>query len=540
MPEKHAAKPYLFLGLLNLWQRHSFEKNRQALKEEDLILRQRAELREQQELEATHGYWVPGQKQVRLGAPGERKGTATVSTLMARRMPGTVQQRLQLRKEELDLNKRAALRTEQEWKLKLATLNRANQPMRAGDLLKFKSAIAKKDEIYGTNFTKHFKPVINYATDLISQKEGARPGEPTGVNRYDFYRGIQQILSIPTYKKKLIENIEKEITGYQDRNPGASPEKYAELTNLLNDVNDGTLLDRVMPNAANANDIFQEEEEIERMKVEGQGRAMKSWVTPNGEILNLPNNQAPPEGSVPYSTGMELEVGAEGGVSLRTGVRGGKEGVTLSTQTKLQQGILDTSAGIQRLEQVAQSYRPEFLRLATKWKSFTTKWKEKLQGTGIERWANLGVPQQDRKLLADYSAFKRDAIDNINRYIKEITGAQMSEREADRLRKAAPDPGEGFFDGDAPTEFISKWKSSMKALKLSQARFMYLTQNGMTPQSIKAMAGNDTLPSLDKIKTIIERRDMEIEREIKQTNPNISKDVLDKAVSQRLKEEFGL
>jgi hypothetical protein len=466
------------LKWLDFVTRLSGMKRREELSERELQQRNRMQAR--LEREGAIEYGTEGQPGLRQREVGLRRRRVEVGEAGQR----LAEQKAEEERKRNELNQRIR----DEWWAKV------NEPFSEKELM-----------IKSLSWTVNKKNYMQEMYNFIAQ--GIEQGKyKSKIDAYSDLKGLEG-----AFKANARAEIEKDLQNAMDpKNP--KPALAQRLTNMLDRLGQFNI-DRnygITPQSSPI--LFGKRMPQERDPTSAEPRAIKSWVTPNGEILNLPNNQAPPEGSVPYSTGMELEVGAEGGVSLRTGVRGGKQGVTLSTQTKLQQGILDTSAGIQRLEQVAQSYRPEFLRLATKWKSFTTKWKEKLQGTGIERWANLGVPQQDRKLLADYSAFKRDAIDNINRYIK----------------------------GDAPTEFISKWKSSMKALKLSQARFMYLTQNGMTPQSIKAMAGNDTLPSLDKIKTIIERRDMEIEREIKQTNPNISKDVLDKAVSQRLKEEFGL
>jgi hypothetical protein len=79
-------------------------------------------------------------------------------------------------------------------------------------------------------------------------------------------------------------------------------------------------------------------------KKETPDRALKVWVTPDGKVTPLPNNVVPPEGSVPYSTGMEIESDGAGGFSLKTGVpRGGKGGVTKKTQGAIEEKQLATS-----------------------------------------------------------------------------------------------------------------------------------------------------------------------------------------------------
>ena len=171
-------------------------------------------------------------------------------------------------------------------------------------------------------------------------------------------------------------------------------------------------------------------------------KPLKTWVTPDGEILNLPNTKAPPKGSVPYSTGFDIEVGKEG-TTIRTGI--GRKG----KQTKKTTGAIEAKAlaaveGISRLNEIAATYKPEYLQLDTKLKTLKTKWQEIGEGTHIGAILGTASPE-DQQLLSDFSDFKRNSIGNINLYIKEITGAQMSEKEADRIRLGMPDPGEGFF-----------------------------------------------------------------------------------------------
>lgn len=269
---------------------------------------------------------------------------------------------------------------------------------------------------------------------------------------------------------------------------------------------------------------------------------IETWVhKETGDTLNLPYSQAPPGPNlyVKYKTptGMDISVGKEG-TRIRTGVgRGAKQ--TLKTTGAIEAKALAAVEGISRLNEIASSYRPEYLQLGTKLKSLKTKWQEIGEGTPIETILGSAEPE-DQQLLSDFSDFKRNSISNINLYIKEITGAQMSEKEADRLRLGMPDPGKGLLDGDSPTQFTSKWKSTMKSLKLSAARQSYLLKNGATPESIEALAKSDLLPDLASMTDIIKNRAKEIQNEIKSANPGMSQGEIDINVSARLKEEFGL
>ena len=74
-------------------------------------------------------------------------------------------------------------------------------------------------------------------------------------------------------------------------------------------------------------------------------------------------------------------------------------------------------------------------------------------------------PQED--FMAATSAFK-------NQIIKEITGAQMSEAEADRIMKQVPDIT------DHPTRWEAKWRQSVQNIQYLQNRRQEI-QSGVTP-----------------------------------------------------------
>lgn len=190
------------------------------------------------------------------------------------------------------------------------------------------------------------------------------------------------------------------------------------------------------------------------------------------------------------------------------------------TRKDLEANLLAAREGIARLDAIGESFRPEYLTYPEQMGNLWTKFKEKAGGY-------LGdVSEDERRQLADYSAFRRDAYDNINRYIKEITGAQMSEAEANRLRKGVPDP-----ERDSPTEFASKWASVQKSLRLAAARYVYALKNGLDPT-------RDV--SLGEMPSIINRRGAEIEAAVRRENPGGSDSEIDAMVDFRLAQEFGL
>jgi hypothetical protein len=116
-------------------------------------------------------------------------------------------------------------------------------------------------------------------------------------------------------------------------------------------------------------------------------------------------------------------------------------------------------------------------------------------------------------------------------YIKRITGAQMSEAEAERIKLAMPDIGQGFFDGDGPTKFQSKMKNAMEKIKLAEARYqMYLSQ-GLQPAQIKQMVktGRGVI-GLEETRSAIQQRGAELS----------SQGMDNDEIKAALRQEFGL
>lgn len=460
----------------------------------------------------TPGFESIAEKRTSMGIP---KAGLNISESGGMAVPGLEHERLNIAKDYLGLSQKRADIEEKRFLREGIEKGVSMMPFTGTTVIRQQKSIENyESKGVAKGLEKAFEVIKGYGED---------ENIPTRLAAY-------QKISSPTVKNMLykvgLEGLEKEYGKALELDPEGTGNEAIAIKRRIDMIKENKgqgLIDNMFPGVV---------AEIETEQSKTTGKSIKSWITPENKVINIPNNVAPPEGSVPYKTGIQFESTPEGGVSFTTTALPGQKGtLTPSIKTKAQQGILDTSAGIQRLDEIAGSLKPEFLELGTKWDNFKTRWKEKL---------SIPTSGAEREQLEDFASFRRDAIDNINRYIKEITGAQMSEREADRLRKATPDPGEGLLDGDSPTEFISKWKSAMKSLKLSQARYTYLLKNGMSDSAIKGMAKNDTLPGINKIEEIIKKRNKELESQIKKSNPNMSKADINQQIMQILRQEFGL
>ncbi len=237
--------------------------------------------------------------------------------------------------------------------------------------------------------------------------------------------------------------------------------------------------------------------------------------SPTGTRL-LPRREAAGKPGKP-STGFEITTGPEG-TTIKTGVRqtGGGEVLSKPTQTKLEEEIRTAQAGLQRLDSIVAAFKPEYLTLPTKASMAVAAGKELL---GME------LTEEQKTALTEYTAFKRDSVDNLNRYIKDITGAQMSEAEADRLRKGVPDPEE-----DSPTQFKAKLDATVKSLRLTAARASFALRHGL---------GMSTVP-LETMPQLIDNRGAELEAQLRRANPGLPEDQIRAQVRAQLRTEFGI
>lgn len=202
-------------------------------------------------------------------------------------------------------------------------------------------------------------------------------------------------------------------------------------------------------------------------------------------------------------------------------------GLGKAAQTKVDDGLLDSTARISRLTRVQSMYKPEYQEIGSR---LAATW------TGLQSKFGVGVSPSDRKKLEEFTAYRRTALDNVNIGIKEATGATMGVEEAGRLMAAMPNPGTSWYDGDDPITFKSKLDDTIKTMKMAEARLVYIKRNGMSTNA-EDMAKQ--VP-LEKMPQIMNQRGSELEGLLKQRYPNLSADEIKQSVLRTLAQEFGL
>ena len=198
-----------------------------------------------------------------------------------------------------------------------------------------------------------------------------------------------------------------------------------------------------------------------------------------------------------------------------------------ATRTDLEKEALQSSAAIQRFNQIEAGFKPEYLQYAPRLSAGWAALKEK---------GGLGLSPGDQRFLKDYSAWSRGAIEEVNSYIQQKTGAAMGAQEALRLKKGVPNPGEGMFDGDSPTQFKAKLDDTMRQLKLVEARSLYALRNGLT---LMGPNGEPVVP-LSAMPKIMDERGLQIEQQVRKQYPNLNAKELKQMVVRQLGVEFGI
>lgn len=221
--------------------------------------------------------------------------------------------------------------------------------------------------------------------------------------------------------------------------------------------------------------------------------------------------------------GMALALGGKGDAGKMMGDAAGEGMPDKAARNKIEEKLFAATEQKARLQSIRASFKPE-------WQTFD----EQLKQYGVSWVDSIGplrhkIPPAMRERHAEYTRYRQDAFQNMNMYIKEMTGAQMSEMEANRLRKGIPDP-----EKDGPTAFESKLENSARQTDLAHARYNYLLRRGFR--------GNpwESGISLERMQGIINDRGRQIEGMIKSSNPNLPPQAVQRETFRIVKQEFGI
>lgn len=141
-------------------------------------------------------------------------------------------------------------------------------------------------------------------------------------------------------------------------------------------------------------------------------------------------------------------------------------GLTKKSLSTLQDKLISTQATSDSISRSIEKFDSKFL---------TFGGKAKMGALAMADSAGIPLSDDMKAELAEFTSFKSNSLGMLNEYIKSITGAAMTNAEAERLRKTMPDP-----ENDSPTEFMSKLQNVYDQTLVARQRASYMLENGLT------------------------------------------------------------
>jgi hypothetical protein len=121
---------------------------------------------------------------------------------------------------------------------------------------------------------------------------------------------------------------------------------------------------------------------------------------------------------------------------------------------------------------------------------------------------------EDKAVIEAYTTWKNSAFGYANAVIKAVTGAQMSEPEAQRIMKELPDPRS--FKG-TPTEYLAAIKVAERKANAALTRAQYFLSNGIQPELVKMQDGTNEYFFRDKKGRLVDLSEGSVEYMINET-----------------------
>ena len=125
------------------------------------------------------------------------------------------------------------------------------------------------------------------------------------------------------------------------------------------------------------------------------------------------------------------------------------------TARKIEDELIATQGTLDTLNTMKRQFKPEYLTYKGKVESFALSQLDKVMNS---------LDPEDRTRLTEFTQFKQTTLDGLSKHIRALTGAQMSQFEAQRIEAGFPNIN------DSPEEYQAKLENSMKELRAVRAR----------------------------------------------------------------------
>lgn len=177
-------------------------------------------------------------------------------------------------------------------------------------------------------------------------------------------------------------------------------------------------------------------------------------------------------------------------------------GLQKETIKKIDENQMDTVELLSNLTSIKNSYKPEYLQ-----------WKTQLDalGTWAKRKAGIAISDDEKEAYQGYVNFKKNTVSNLNDFIRKMTGAAMSNAEADRLKAEVP------TENDDDLAFETKLDSSLEKSLLAAHRYHYFRVSGIPYDMDKI---SKVMP-LSNMKNFMNAQAKQIQEKLLQQNPTL-------------------
>ena len=220
----------------------------------------------------------------------------------------------------------------------------------------------------------------------------------------------------------------------------------------------------------------------------------------------------------------KLVAAPEDSYPVGTQVQGSKEeALGQKTKSDLETQIVKGKDQVAQLDQVLKNFDPSFLTLP-----------KQAYIAALKGAAKLGIKlsPKDEESVRNYATFAQNSIALVNQTIHDLTGAQMNQYEAGRIRKQVPDP-----ENDDPVTFKAKLENASHLAKLAVARHNFFLRNGI---SFDFSSDKSPPVSLEQMGTMIEQSVKDEIAALKKNNPTMSDETAKSLAIQRAKQDYGL
>lgn len=211
---------------------------------------------------------------------------------------------------------------------------------------------------------------------------------------------------------------------------------------------------------------------------------LRAIIGPDGKPILVPEDKA--INKTPFEkSGMR--------VSLPDGTtisEGGPEPINPSELTKpvvtnLQESIVNSTSGLDRLDQSLASFNPEYLRL---------KGLAKVNVTRFKDFVGLDVSPDEKQFLNGYSKNAADLSSDLSSRIFELSGKAATDKEVKRIQEQIPS-GKEY----SPEEFYAKASAARRQYTRIIMRANYALRNGIGTKSVEDLSRAVPLESIERI-----------------------------------------